>query len=364
MRKAAALLQLRAALFTTFPHVVDELKAGIDRQFQGIMNSAAVQYGITAISCTTRTVTETITETVERATEVWKSAEQQYQECFARETSGAAGLACSLLPAGDLRNVCAATACGLRGFVDVLVGVVTVLVEISREVTRRIVTCVSGGFRALPNPFNPIAPALPGLGRAQPSNLPSQEDVTGAIDFLKQFAASLSGAFGSMFNCLLDGQWSIASAGTPIQTSSGRLTIPYGVRVCISAACAQQFTVSAVGGELISSWSALITLLAALSPEVLAALPAGSVAVPAALAAVIAALPAGVVQAALILALFALMVLVYGSIIVGQMTLAEALGAFSDGRVCLEHPTLALAMITALTIGLVPAHLAPPIVTG
>ncbi|MGH8137666.1 MAG: hypothetical protein ACREVV_05655 [Steroidobacteraceae bacterium] len=362
-QKARSLMQIRAAFATSFPVYMAMSKSGTDKRIAAVQQKTASELANT--HCSATTVTDYVTTTVTDVTQIWKSAEKQYQECFDHETSGAAGLGCSLLPAGAARNLCAAGVCTAKGFTDIVVGVIDVVHTVTEAVVRQIVTCVTGVIRgAFPNVFTLVDHALPGLEK--PGTTPpafTVKDLQAALKFLTDAV----GVLGPFAKCLLSAKWSIESAGTPIPMGDGNLAIPYGIRVCMSADCARGLTIQGVGGELVTSWTAALTLLAALSPEFAALVAPLGVTVPAALAAAVAALAAigtaAVAAAALILA-FIILALIYGTALVGELSAADALGAFADGEVCIVHPTFALAMIKALTLGTVPAELVPPIVVG
>jgi len=361
-QKARSLMQIRAAFATAFPVYMAMSKSGTDKRIAAAHQKTTNELANT--HCSTTTVTDYVNTTVTDVTQIWKSAEKQYQECFDHETSGAAGLGCSLLPAGDARNLCAAGVCTAKGFTDIVVGVIEVVHTVTEAVVHQVVTCVTAAFRGIPNVFTLVDRTLPGLEK--PGTTPptfTVKDLQAALKFLTDAV----GVLGPFAKCLLSAKWSIESAGAPIPMGDGNLAIPYGIRVCMSADCARGLTIQGVGGELVTSWTAALTLLAALSPEFAAVVAPLGVTVPAALAAAVAGLAAigtaAVIAAQLILA-FIVLALIYGTALVGELSVADALGAFADGEVCIVHPTFALALIKALTIGMAPAELVPPIVVG
>lgn len=359
-QKARSLMQLRSAFATSYPVYTAMAKATSDKRVGSQHQKASGQ--LANKECFTRTEVVTPEVTMEQATEYWRSKEQQWEECFVHETSGADGLGCSLLPAGPARDACAAGFCTGKGFFDVLIEVIVTIVVVADAVTRDIVTCVASGLQgAYSNLWTLIDRFLPGLEKpGATAAKPAPKDVQAALKFLTDAV----GVLGPFATCLLAGKWTVESAGTPIPMGDGNVAIPYGVRVCITAKCARTLTITGVGKELGSSWTAALTLLAALSPEFAALAGPIGIAVNASLAAIVAALPAAVVPVAAIILAFIILALIYGTALVGQLSLAEALGAFTDGEVCIVHPTIALAMIKALTIGIVPAELVPPVVVG
>jgi len=356
--KARALMQLRSALLTSYPVFLATSKAKTDPRLAKVI--ATAQGVMASQGCTTETVTDIVTTTVTDIVKKWKTAEEQYEKCFDRETSGDPDLGCSYLPAGPARDGCATIFCGAKGFVDVLVSVTEVVRTVTEEVVRTVVTCVINPAKDFyRNQWNLIETVLPGLQKT-PDPKVGGKDLQAGLKFLQDAA----GALGPFANCLLGAKWSIEGLGTPIPTGDGHLAIPYGVRVCMTATCASKLTVFGVGGELVGSWTAALTLLAALSVD-FAAIAAGvGIVVPAALAAAVAALPPVAVTAAAIILAFIILALIYGTAIMAQLTIAEQLGAFNDGEVCIVHPTFALAMIKALTMGIAPSELVPPVVVG
>ena len=360
-QKARAIMQLRAALVSGFPAYLAATKSTTDKRVAANYDKSSK--GMSHTTCTATTVVSTVQHEVTDLVDQWKSAEQQYQECFAHETSGDSGLACSLAPAGFARDACAATVCTAKGFVDVLVAVVEVVRTVTEEVTRTVITCVGAVKGQFKNVWNIIDHTLPGLEKPGTAAAKlSDDDIQKAKDLLQ----AVAGPLGTFARCLINGKWSMESVDTPIPMGDGNLAIPYGVRVCIGADCARSLTVQGAASDLAAAWPAAITLLAALSPDFVAFLGTigASVTVPVAITAAVAALPpAAVTAAALILALV-ILALIYGTALAGELSVAEFLGAFSDGEVCIVHPTLALAMIKLLTIGIAPAELVPPIVVG
>ncbi|HWH48394.1 MAG TPA: hypothetical protein VN664_11370, partial [Burkholderiales bacterium] len=121
-----------------------------------------------------------------------------------------------------------------------------------------------------------------------------------------------------------------------------------------------------VGSDLLTAWPAALTLLAAMSPEFLTFLTTAGIpmTIPPAVLAAVGILPPAAASAAVIMLAFLILALIYGTALAGELSAAEALGAFADGEVCIVHPTIALAMIKVLTLGFVPAELVPPIVVG
>jgi hypothetical protein len=311
-------------------------------------------------TCSSRAVVEDVVTTVTRLVESWKTAEQQFSACFDQEV--ASGAVCSKLPLKELRDACAATACTARGFVDVLMSVVEVVDHIVEHVTKEVVVCAGAVLQRLPNLFNLPTVPLAGLEKpgAAAAKTPSIDDIRQTLDVL----TSATDALGPFARALLGGTWRIAALPTPIRMSDGNLAIPYGIEVDVPARLAAPLTVTAVGTELVTSWGAALTLLAAVSPEFLAIVGPLGIVVPAAVSTSLAALGATLAPVAAIILAFVLLALIYGTAIVAGITAAEALGALKDGKVTIWHPTFALAAVKLMTIGIAPSELMPPIVLG
>jgi hypothetical protein len=365
--KARGALYLRSALYTSYPVAVAQLSnEQIGKKMATAMNKGLAGLGIGSTKCTTKEVTEIVTEAVSSFVEVWKTAEEQFQECYDKLATTEP---CSW--AGPGAGACAAAACGLLTFVDMVVGVVEIIIDVDVEVTRTVVSCALTTFKPKwPNPWNlgDLSPSGLVGGVAQPAKAFSQKDIDSGLKLLKDIQTKIGGFLGP-FACLLDGKWSLAQLDTPIDFGSGNVAIPYGIRVCISSACATALTDPGMILAAGTAWGETLSVLAALSTDIAALnIPASTAA-----AALIAALggpatagvavSAGVAVAAIILALI-LLIMVYATAIWSQLIFQRNFTSnFADGEVCIEHPTFALALIKLVTI-VVPAEVIPPIVTG
>jgi hypothetical protein len=365
---ASALLQVRASLASAYPVALLQMRAtDMPPKLADVYRNLAKSLAQPRSKCTTTEVVDTVTTTVERTVQIWRSAEEQYESCISKETSGRAGLACSLAPAGPARDACAIPICIGFGFVDVLVGMMTVIEQVTEEVTRLVTVCASSGGRILHNRWKLIErqlpSRLPGTSLAAAPAAIGAADIAAALEFLKD----ATGAFGAFTACMLDGRWSLAALETPIQLADLSLSVAYGVNVCLDADCARTLTAQNMLAELASSWTAALTLLAALSKDFAAFGATIGIKVSAELAAAVATLgglgTAATAAAALILAVIVLG-LIYATAIAAQLSVHLAIGSFADGTVCITHPTFALGMIKILSFAQVPAELVPPIVTG
>jgi hypothetical protein len=364
--KARGALYLRSALQTSYPVAITQMSKGkMGKKMATAMANASASLDTSSMKCTTKEVTETVTEAVSSFVNVWKTAEEQYQECYDRLATTEP---CSFALIGA--GVCAAIACGLVTFVDMVVGVVEIVETVVKEVTRTVVSCVLSFVPKWPNPWGlgDLFPLNLG-GIAQPVMAFSEKDIGSGLKLLKDIQTKIGGFLGP-FACLLDGEWSLAQLDTRIDFGGGNIAIPYGIKVCISSACATALMDRGMIEAGIAAWDETLVVLAALSTDIAAlGIPAD-----AAGAALIAALggpatagvavSAGVAVAAIILALI-LLIMIYATAIWSQLIFQKNFTSnFDDGKVCIEHPTFALALIKIATLGIAPSELIPPIVTG
>ena len=358
--KARGIMLLRSALHTTLPVAVMQFKGRMEPRFARTLATGTQGLGSRSmLSCTTTTVTDLVTRTVIEVVNVWKTAEQQYQECYDREARSP-----GCLLAGPAAGVCAAAICLLRGFVDVVVGTCEVVRTITEEVTRTIVVCTKPARGTWPNPWD-IPVSIGKVTVRQPTQAFTGTEIATAIDLLKSLT-ELSGVYGK---CLLEGKWSLMQLTTPLDFGNGNVVWPYGVKVCVTSECATRMLLSNVGTELLKSWDGLLSVLAGLSPAfkefaIGVGLPVSG-GVVATVAAMIAGLPAVAVACAALLVVCILFILYYGTIVSAQLELhRNSTNNFADGLVCIEHPTMAISMIQGLIGGSPLPWIIPPIVTG
>jgi hypothetical protein len=358
--KARGALLLRSALQTSYPVAAAWSKAPERKQTRmgSTMSKSAAGYGYNALTCTTRTVTETVTRTITETVEIIKTAEQQYQECYDREASR------DPCKSAIFVGVCAAGICALTAFVDLVVGFVEVVTTIAEEVTREVVTCVTPKPGEWPTPWTiadgPIRTVVP-----QEKIVFGQKEIQDALALL----ASIPGLLGPFGACFFQGQWSLAQVDTQLNLGGTDVVIPYGVKVCLSAECATQLSIDELWNATLGGWASALAVLAALNKGAAASLAAIGIVPSPAVAAIIAGIPAGVVvgvtTAATIILLFILIALMWGTAISSQLWCHKTFtDNFADGTVCLDHPSFAIPLVGLLTLGIVPAWLTPPIVTG
>ncbi|MFO1425655.1 MAG: hypothetical protein U1F11_01500 [Steroidobacteraceae bacterium] len=360
-RLRRSLFELRAAFVTTYAGVVANRKGKRNDTVAAVVHKAARAMGGAASpgksNCTTQTITDSVVSEVTEQVEVWKTAEQQFDECVAAEVK-----------AGIFGGELAALAlCVAKGFVDMVVGVMTVVRSIAEEVTRVVVSCVPAAGTALRDVFRGLDVDLPGPSLAVPSPpkpglVFSSKDIDEARRFLRSFLAGVNG----YLDCLLDAKWSIAAAELPLAIGAAGVDIPYGIRLCLPAGCARAMTLEQARRTLADSGGTMAGLLASLVPG-LGSLAAALGIPEAALlsTAMLGTLGPGAWAAAVVMLVMLLLLAYYAIAIFAQMQLLPD-AAFADGEVCIEHPTLLIALANILlapnSVSLL--FLIPPIVTG
>lgn len=367
--KARNAMLLRSALFTSFPVAVKTLSKGAPhKRVATSMAKGSASYGTSGSKCTTKNVTDTVTTYVTTTIEKIKTAEQQLDACY--KTCQNLYDAGKPIEAGICVADCSAKAAA-NFFVDIVTGYIDVVTAIVTEVVRTVVTCVltiPPKIGAWPNPWRIGDISLANGIFPQPAQGFTAANVGDGIKLIKDLGKSLGGFLGP-FTCLLDGQWSLAQLDTPINFGGKNLVIPYGIKVCINAACATSLTGLGVVTAAGTAWGATLGILAALSTDIAAlGIPAtpGAVAIVAGLGgaatAGVAVSPA-VAVAAIIVALL-LLLMIYATAIVTQMSVYVCCtDCLADGVICIEHPTFAIALIKLATMGMAPVELIPPIVT-
>jgi hypothetical protein len=357
-KKARGAILLRSSLFTAYPVAVQRKKAKVGKKMAASLAKHAPSAGAKSTLCSTRTVTETVTTTVTQTVDVIKTAEKQYQECYDKVATTDPCKA-----AGPLAGVCAAAVCAATTFVDMVVGFTEIVVDTTEDVVHTIVSCVvSPPPLTWPNPFD-VNDLQLNLAVPQKKVAFGQKDVDDALKFLKSIAGFL-GPFGT---CMLEGQWSLAQLETQLNFGGANVAIPFGVKCCISSTCATQLSLDAIAGEYVTAATAALGALAAMVPEVAAALaPIGIVPAPFVVTA-IAALPEVVIVIAAIILGMILVVLYWAGAIAAQLFVYKTFtDALADGLVCIEHASFALALLALLPLpgATVAAAMIPPIVTG
>ncbi|MEP9400554.1 hypothetical protein [Sphingomonas sp. VNH70] len=349
-RKAlSAAMQMRSSMVTSFTALAVVANTAPAKGVAATRDAILEELGNAAV-CTVTRVTETVVTVVERTIEVVQTAAERYAECY--DDAVKTG------KCGPLAGVCAAAYCTAKGFAEVAVGLITILDEVITETVRDVITCAAPLAGLIPNKWD-----LPGIRLPDfelKNAVPSNKEMGAALDFLKKNWNDLFAFLGPHAKCLVEGKWSIEQAGIPFVPGVG---IPYGLRVCITATCARTLFIQNVAGEMISAFSSLLTVLAALVPQFAAAT---QIPVAAGVAAAIAALPAGVVPALIGIVCFLAILLRYASSISFQLSYLDRFdpGVFADGEICISHPTIAVAVLSGMMSNPTLAGMIAPTVHG
>ena len=371
--KLRGLLELRAVLHTTFTVAATAAKGTSERRFAAALAKGSGGLGARSMQreCTTTTITDTVIRTVTEYVDVIKTAQQQYDECYAKNVRSAT---CSALGPGA--GLCAASYCLAMGFVDLVVGFYEVTRTLAEEVVRTVVVCTAPIRGSWPNPVTLIDQVSSKFGFAGPPGSFSDQDLGGAIEILNRILTEIGkSAQASRINtfarCLFGGQWTFTSL-PPIPTSLGTLEIPYGVKVCVSAECATAMAITDIVQEYAQALPLLLGVLGGLDPGTYALLGDLGVLAHSATNAgllIVAAAAAGGAQGSLgclaAIVAFVIFALYHGLLLSGQLAIHQAAtDHFQDEVVCIEHPCFALLLFKMMTLGVAPAELVPPIVTG
>lgn len=354
--KLRGAMLLRSALHTSYPVAVAQSKKKTSKRMGTAMGKSALDYGWRALYCTTTTVTETVEECVTKLIEDIKTAEEQYQECYDKEVKKDP---CKSVPFGA-KGPCAAAICAAKTFIDIVEGFIEVITCIVKTVVREVVNCTAPKQGEWPNPWDQFDLKLGGF-LPQPQASFSKKNIDEGLKLLDDFGGFL-GPFGK---CFIRGEWSLAQLDTKLKLDGTNVVIPYGIKVCISDECGSQLSDPDMFADALVAWGTALSLLAALSPEFAAAVAGLGIVPLASAAAAIAALPQAAVAAAAIILAFILLALLYATAISAQLYFhRNHTNNFADGKVCIEHPTFAIALISMATLGYAHAELIPPIVTG
>jgi hypothetical protein len=370
-KKIRGLMLLRSALYTSYPVAVAHSKSKqANKNIAKRMAKGARDYGADASGkiCLTTQPAEVVEECkVIDFQERWKTAEEQYWKCYQKEYDKAFDSpACKFLPVNGPvntlpRHECAGAAarviCGAKNFVDILLEVIEILecvwVTIVPEVTICLPKEITPG--RWPSPWS-WPDFLVGSPVPQVKQSFGKEEIKDGIDLLK--ALGDVGKFIGEFDCLLDGTWSLDQLDTKLDLGGEDVVIPYGVKVCISEKCTKKLSNPQLIGAALAAAAGLLPVLAALSPDVAGM---GITASPAVALAIATAGQVAVVAAALILAVI-IFILYHLALISAQLALCSNLGTLTDGKVCISHPTFALALVAFMTQGMAPVQSIPPIV--
>lgn len=357
-------LQMQSAFVSSFAAAAAQGKGAAPKGFGVPFIDAVKDLGEASI-CTTRTVTESVTTRVEETIQVIETAEEQYAKCFdeaINNPNGACGTV-KFFAGTPAAIVCATTYCGAIAFFDVLVRTITVWHDVVDEVRREVVECVKPLAGYLPNRWDLPPIRLPEI--KVPEELRkavlTAGDIAEALDIFRRNLGSSLSFLGPFARCMLEAEWKIATV-----PFFDVLDLPFGVEICMTAACARSLQAQNMVSEGIQAWVGALSVIASCSPGAAAALAATGIAPIAPLVAALAAVPPAVVTAALAIACMIAASLYFASMVAVQLSfvLATNPGVLSDGRVCMTHPTIAIGLIVAMAGGASPVSLIPPVVTG
>lgn len=370
--KARGAMLLRSTLHSSLPVAALTFKSTIGTGVGGAIAKGAVGFAHRGSNCKVQRVTDSVVTTITEVIDSVKTAKQQWDECFDKAVS--TGGDCS--GASFATAACAAILCSAKTFLDIVVGLITIVTKVVEEVVRIAVKCVRNPFLSnnWPNPWDIDTPVIT-AAIPQPLINFSRNDIAAGIGVLNQISEAVGGLLGPFGNCLLKGKWSLAQVDTRLNLAGGNIVIPYGIKVCITSSCAKRLSADQILTELETAWVTALSVMAALSADFAAvAAPLGITASSAAATIVsglggaavtgVAASPA-IVVAAIILG-FILWAMIYATAISAQLYFQKTFtNHFADGLVCIEHPTFALALFSAATLGVGSVvNLIPPIVTG
>ncbi|KQN03865.1 hypothetical protein [Sphingomonas sp. Leaf25] len=357
-------MQLRSAYATAFPVLAAQKKQPVGKRQMATIGQVWDDLG-SAANCTTTTITESVERRVRETVDVWMSAQERYAKCFdetVRDRDGACGWFGAGDPSFQPARVCAATYCVGKGFVDIVVGTITVWSTIVDEVTREVTECTAPLRGYLPDRFD--LPTLPIPELKEPDfirqireGIMQSQDVLRAVQLLRRHLDGVLSELGP-FRCFIEGEWSIAAL--PLVAGIG---IPFGVNICIDAACARSLTLDRVGADTADALGTALSLLATFHSGVATAL---NIAPIAELATAVSGLGPMAVAAGAAIASLLIAAIYHAVVISAQLTLALRFSdVAADGKVCFHHPTLAAALLAAVTVGsLSPVLLTPPLIVN
>lgn len=231
-------MQMRSAFVSSFAAAAAQGKLppakATGRPFFQAVNDFARAGG-----CVTRTVTESISTRIEETIDVISTAEEQYAKCYdeaINNPKGACGVVKFLagMPAAIL---CATTFCGTKTFFDVLIDTITVWHDVVDEVTREVTDCVEPLKGYLPNRWDLPQVRLPRIEipEALRQAAITAGDIAAALDIFRRSLGSSLSFLGPFARCMLEAEWKIAAL--PMFEA---LDLPFGVEICMTAACAQR----------------------------------------------------------------------------------------------------------------------------
>jgi hypothetical protein len=358
--KVSGVMQLRSALHTSYPVANMALlpQNTMGKQMAAVISRSAVGLGAGAMNtsttnCNIMTATETAIKTITETVKVILPALQQYQACYDSHITKD-----KLRPAGTFAEAREAGICRGKPFIDIVTGTITMVTNIAEVITREVIVCKAAPVNTWPNPWDHTGP----FNTYREGVIPQLQqviDVAGALNFLRPILAG----FGPFAQLLLNGKWSIAQLGVPLNIM-GKTVLPYTVKVCIGLDSAKRYDPRVIDPAKDGSWPFLVRVLAGLDNDFAQVVARARLGIPPATNLPTAA-PAVITGAKIILTFIALAL--WHSIAIRpqfsfQVCCADHLG---DGLICIEHPTLALALLSIPLLDFRPSTpIVPPIVTG
>ncbi len=368
--KLRGAMLLRASLATSYIVALQSLNLRQEPTIGNCIEKAMNTLGTASMNCSVKHIFGPVTTLVPELQKIWRTAEEQFNSCYSREKNSEP---CKFIPETNARNLCAWGICAGKTFVDVLIGTIEVMVEVTEEVWQDVWVCTSNLARIAegvwPNPFN-IAENLFAHGFDQPKYAIRENEINKGIGLIKEIektTSEIGGFIGPFAKCAIEGKWTVMQLDTPLKIG-GKNTLPYGIKVCINNSCANKLTLNGMMEEAGKAWGETLAILAVLQPS----LGLGSIAsqfLSAELISAITSAMAGAgevaVMAATVVIAWVLIALYYATVVSAQLEWKKRFAPddFRDG-ICIEHPTFAVALVTLISAGTTPAVLIPPIVTS
>lgn len=287
----------------------------------------------TALRCTTESVVEYVTEEIWNWVNHITTALEQAQRC-----------ASGCLENLGLQTPLCLAACAVKVFVDIVTSTWELIETITKEVVKTVIHCVNERV-SYPTLIGYVKPEVY-VTSAQPV-VPGGEPVDPAA------VQGLLGPIATVFECLINGKWSLWRLDNfGVELEKVR-EVPIGVRVCIDRACTDKIFASILNpGFAFGAYGLITGLISGVGADkilaAIAKLPAFKTSLEA-----IAGL-AGLTASQAVLVILGLILLIAYQVlaVAGQIKLGDLLGYNKNG-ICLNHPAFVIA-----TIGVVGSPLA------
>jgi hypothetical protein len=323
-----ALIALRTSWWTAYPEQCYRAKTAAPAKLAkriAASNASVAQFGKgkNSETCKAERIVETITTTVTREQNVYKTAAQQLDQCFA---SCNTKFGSNIINTVDL-GICHAQ-CLLEGFVDIVTGTIEVLDTLVQEVVTTVTVCSSGLPKGkFPNPFVGTV-EWPGLSGA----VSTPRVDPGILKQAQSVVASLLKRMPPIVTCLIGGAWKVTDLRDLGLNIDGVASVPFGVTVCLNPECAK--TIMKGGGFDGMKTVAELVGLANGVPAIVATLG------------LTAAAATAVVQVAVLLFGLIAVLMMHLVVVAGQIQIYDWLGLCPNG-VCITHPSLPVVAAAA-----------------